>query len=679
MLWLFVAMAISVLAATSAASAATINVTSPTTAGYPGDAIGDDGFCTLREAIISANTNTASGATAGECAAGEAAPTIDVINLPAGTFTLSIAQENPTLSGDQNAWSVGEYTATWQTSSYVVSVDPDATRGDLDITESVSIVGAGKDVTIVDGGWVPVAWDVMSGTYDPKGGPTEDASSLPFGDRVFHVVSEPLAPGEAVTIDVQMSGLTIRGGQITTVPGLIHDPTNYSLRRNGGGIGTSIAAGTFDPAASSGGGPGGGGGGHGGPPADPGGEEGGATYTLALTNVIVTSNYAGDGGGLYNAATATVTSSTISSNWGDANGGGIYNDAPITLTNSTVSGNSGEGGGAMFDTGSHTSWIIGSTLNGNGAVGGGGLSSRAGVTINMVNSTVSGNFGFDVGGGVYTNGTVNMVHTTIANNLSNSDAAGGGSGINTFPSLNVKVTLRGVLLSNNLKGADPLTRVSGNCGKTGPSLAVSSVGVGLGYNLSSDTTCLLAGVGDMQPVNPQLVALADNGGPTLTHALTANSPAINAAVAIVGLATDQRGATRDSQPDIGSFEYAAVAPADGGTSDGGNCFIATAAYGSTMAQEIGYLRAFRDQYLLTNKIGQRLVAYYYRYSPPIADYIREREGLREAVRMGLKPFVAMSRWLVAEPVRDTGKEFVGASAPQTTAPPIGAPLPHYGS
>jgi archaellum component FlaG (FlaF/FlaG flagellin family) len=74
----------------------------------------------------------------------------------------------------------------------------------------------------------------------------------------------------------------------------------------------------------------------------------------------------------------------------------------------------------------------------------------------------------------------------------------------------------------------------------------------------------------------------------------------------------------------------------------GACFIATAAYGTPMAEEIHILREFRDEYLLTNPLGQALVDFYYRVSPPIADFITEHPSLRPIVRAGLLPAVAMS-------------------------------------
>jgi hypothetical protein len=77
-------------------------------------------------------------------------------------------------------------------------------------------------------------------------------------------------------------------------------------------------------------------------------------------------------------------------------------------------------------------------------------------------------------------------------------------------------------------------------------------------------------------------------------------------------------------------------------SSGGRCFIATAAYGTPMAGGIQILREFRDEYLLTNPIGQAFVDFYYRVSPPIADFITEHPGLKPIVRTGLVPVVAMS-------------------------------------
>ncbi len=72
------------------------------------------------------------------------------------------------------------------------------------------------------------------------------------------------------------------------------------------------------------------------------------------------------------------------------------------------------------------------------------------------------------------------------------------------------------------------------------------------------------------------------------------------------------------------------------------CFIATAAYGTPMAEEIEILRGFRDEYLLTNPVGTTLVEFYYRVSPPIAEFITEHPSLKPIVRVGLLPAVAMS-------------------------------------
>jgi hypothetical protein len=76
------------------------------------------------------------------------------------------------------------------------------------------------------------------------------------------------------------------------------------------------------------------------------------------------------------------------------------------------------------------------------------------------------------------------------------------------------------------------------------------------------------------------------------------------------------------------------------------CFIATAAYGTPMAEEIQILREFRDEYLLTSPVGQALVDFYYRVSPPIAEFITEHRSLKPIVRVGLMPAVVMSTVVV---------------------------------
>jgi hypothetical protein len=91
--------------------------------------------------------------------------------------------------------------------------------------------------------------------------------------------------------------------------------------------------------------------------------------------------------------------------------------------------------------------------------------------------------------------------------------------------------------------------------------------------------------------------------------------------------------------------YAIIAIFEKG-SNSTNCFIATAAYGTPMAEEVQVLREFRDKYLLTNQLGQALVDFYYRVSPTIAEFITKHPSLKPIVRVGLMPVVAMSTVVV---------------------------------
>jgi hypothetical protein len=61
-----------------------------------------------------------------------------------------------------------------------------------------------------------------------------------------------------------------------------------------------------------------------------------------------------------------------------------------------------------------------------------------------------------------------------------------------------------------------------------------------------------------------------------------------------------------------------------------------------MTEEIQILREFRDEYLLTNPLGQALTDLYYRVSPPMAEFITEHPSLKPVVRAGMAPAVAMS-------------------------------------
>ena len=83
-----------------------------------------------------------------------------------------------------------------------------------------------------------------------------------------------------------------------------------------------------------------------------------------------------------------------------------------------------------------------------------------------------------------------------------------------------------------------------------------------------------------------------------------------------------------------SIEFTTVSP----------CFVATAAYGTPMADEIGVLRRFRDRHLRSNAVGEALVDTYYQVGPSMAEWVSGSESRREVVRAVLQPIV----WLLSE-------------------------------
>jgi hypothetical protein len=120
----------------------------------------------------------------------------------------------------------------------------------------------------------------------------------------------------------------------------------------------------------------------------------------------------------------------------------------------------------------------------------------------------------------------------------------------------------------------------------------------------------------------------------------------------LGMSGVQQGSSNSTPLVEATLSESNTISASGGveSSDGGGgCFIATAAYGSSIAHEVFILREFRDHYLLTNPLGQVLVSLYYTISPPIADFLARHENLRGMVRIALYPAVGFSHAVVKNP------------------------------
>ncbi|MEG4121836.1 choice-of-anchor Q domain-containing protein, partial [Microcoleus sp. N9_B4] len=282
-----------------------------------------------------------------------------------------------------------------------------------------------------------------------------------------------------------------------------------------------------------------------------------------IDSTISGNSAANNGGGIFSnfLSTLNVTNSTISGNSTNGSGGGIYSLArPATITNSTISGNSANFGGGGIVISNSTAFLNNSTISGNTANSNGGGVYNFTSTTTLSNSTISGNSAANNGGGIISNnGTANLNNSTVTNNTADRDNNGAGDGGGIFRqagTFNVQNTIvAGNFDTPNNAGSGTINPdVSGTFTDNGNNLIGIDQGSGSFVNGTNGNI-----VGTFAtPVNPQLAALANNGGLTQTHALVSGSPAIDAGTNPNSLTTDQRGTgfprVVGSAADIGAYE-----------------------------------------------------------------------------------------------------------------------------
>ncbi|MGD8858867.1 MAG: choice-of-anchor Q domain-containing protein [Myxococcales bacterium] len=311
---------------------------------------------------------------------------------------------------------------------------------------------------------------------------------------------------------------------------------------------------------------------------------------LLLSRSTVARNVAGrDGGGVYmSSSNASVVShiehAVIEDNVAGRHGGGIYKDgiSPLHVLGSTIRDNrasipNGAGGGLYVDnptSNAHAHTIIGSTISGNQSGQGGGIYSVAFTgSITIEDTTIHGNRvitngAVGEGGAAIMNqhGTVEVSHSTLSGNrVETSGGALSGSGAAIHNGNGGVVNVSYCTIADNasadgggVRAAATVTVASSilaNTADDGPNCNPFLTVADGGNNFVSDATNCPGGFTESAALG--LGPLADNGGPLLTHALLAGSPAIDA-TGDCGV-DDQRGAPRDATCDAGALE--AVAPA----------------------------------------------------------------------------------------------------------------------
>jgi len=275
------------------------------------------------------------------------------------------------------------------------------------------------------------------------------------------------------------------------------------------------------------------------------------------------------GGAIY-AQNVNMASSRVTGNAAYASGdfqparGGAVHTGNFLCTDSTLSGNvataktawSGQGGGAMVMGGSLA--LTRCTIDNNISAEGGGVSQfmYSESTSLIENSTISGNTATFAFGGVEvfcadcTATAVQLFNSTIA---FNSSAEGYTAGLFS----NANVLAQSSILAKNQNTTEG-SSVNADLSATGLTGANNLV---MSSDVAPDGTMI--GITDLGPIisqdDPELLPLADNGGPTMTHALSETSPAMYAGNNVARFATDQRSAgferSCDDATDIGAYQH----------------------------------------------------------------------------------------------------------------------------
>ena len=422
-------------------------------------------------------------------------------------------------SGECSAGFTGHDYVSLGAGTYTLSIvgarENNNASGDLDVKERMTISGVGADRTIIDAGDIDRVMQVHLGVILILEDLTIMNGTSPRGADSIGYGASSGSPG---------GGIHNNNGELT----LRRCKVLYNIAGSGG-------TGDSDY---------GGAGGNGGGIASEGG-------TLTVEDTTVAYNYSGHGGG----------DAGYSGDGGDGGrGGGIYTTGDTVLTRSAIHNNHTGTGGSNASSGGSS---------GDGGFGGGIYASE---TMNVLNTTVSSNVtgnGYGgtegmggMGGGIANAGALTLQQATVVNNVTGDGfLAGGGGGLYGFgSSVN---NAQNTIIANNLLGLAVGASPTGpDCYTYNPSTLAS-----LGYNLIENTTgCPITGdaTGNLYGADPALTSLADNSGPTLTHALGLSSPAadhIAAGASGCGsvFTTDQRGQLRPAggSCDVGAIEMQA--------------------------------------------------------------------------------------------------------------------------